>query len=256
MNPYLASGQFAAQDLWGMRPVYGGRTGLTSGGTGEAIYDRNTTSVPYLQNTGTGWKDKQRIGYQTYQRTGQGFDRTGGAGEYKSQLADLAQGFKFDANDPAYKYKTEEAQKSIDKALAARGLYDSRAGVNMLTESGRAITADEYEKQYGRKRSELTDLFNMASKLGETKYQGLLDAVKIGTGAGATAGGLGNQATGNLMSAYGNMGAQGNLEQARNQQFWSGLGAMPMNAMLLYNMFKGTGGSQTSPSAWTYNVSE
>ncbi len=82
----------------------------------------------------------------------------------------------------------------------------------------------------------------MSKGLGETGYQALLDAVKVGTGAAGSAGQLGNQATGQGISAYGQMAQAGAQNDANNASLWSGLGAAPMNAMLLYNMLKGTGG--------------
>jgi hypothetical protein len=58
----------------------------------------------------------------------------------------------------------------------------------------------------------------MASKTGATDYAKLLDMVKIGSGASGSAG------AGSLASGQ----SQANL--------WSGLGAMPLNYMLLNSM--------------------
>jgi hypothetical protein len=246
-----------------------------------------TTTVPTLTGDTSKWNSVTGIGGLTYGQTGPAFDRSGGAGKYMGKLEDLiktapavpgvttqkyidqlsgyGQNFKFNPDDPAYKYKTEESTKSINKALAGRGLFDSRAGVNMLTDADRAIMADEFDKQYGRgyqtvtdlfkmgttqddallNRNQidynrqyggLSDLFKMAGSLGETGYQSLLDAVKVGTGAGATAGSLGTSGAANLTSAYGQMGAAGAQNDANKASLWSGIGAMPMNAMLLYNL--------------------
>lgn len=235
MAPFVGYGNLAAQKLWGYGPVSGqaAKTGGTAGGT---------ASVPYMTSTGNKWSSPTSIGYNTYGQTGTPFDRTGGAGKYMGQLEGLINNFQFDPNDPAYKYKTEESEKSVNRALAARGLFDSRAGVNMLTDADRAITADEYDKQYNRKYGGISDLFKMAGSLGETGYQSLIDAVKIGTGAGATAGQLGNAGASNLISSYGQMAQAGAQNSANNAQMWSGIGAMPMNAMILYNLLKGTGG--------------
>jgi len=282
MTPYTAAGNLAMQKLWGYGPTgqgtapVGGSPGATTGGT---------TSIPYL-TPGSTWKSPSSINYAGYGETGPAFDRTGGAGQYIPKIQDLlssfkmpgtttqkymdqlegyGQNFKFNPDDPAYKYKTEESSKSINKALAGRGLFDSRAGVNMLTDADRAITADEYDKQYGRgyqtvsdlfkfgttqdaanlQRSVgdydrqyggLQDLFKMTGSMGETGYQSLLDAVKVGSGAGATAGSLGNSAAANLTSAYGQMSQAGAMDDANKASLWSGIGAMPMNAMLLYQL--------------------
>ena len=262
MMPYQAAGQMAAQKLWGVSPVAGKATGPgatpTAGAWSRMPYgqigagpatgnmqhqglqqapgaDGMTTTVPYLAGNND-HISSLGIGRKLYGQTGDPYDRTGGAGRYMGDLESLIKDFKFDTNDPAYRYKTEESEKSINKALAARGLYDSRAGVNMLTDSDRAITADEYDKQYNRKYGGLTDLFKMSGSLGETGYQSLLDAVKVGSGAGATAGSLGNSAAANLTSAYGQMSQAGAMDDANKASLWSGIGSMPMNAMLLYQL--------------------
>jgi hypothetical protein len=252
-----------------------------------------TTDVPYLKPNGSKWKDPTKVGNLSYTDTGQSFDRTGGAGQYIPQLQSLinsastpgvntqkyidqlsgfGQNFKFDETDPAYKYKMQESEKGINKALASRGLFDSRAGVNMLTDADRAIRADEYEKQYGRgyqtvsdvlkataaqdeallgrnqidytrQYGGLQDLFKMSSGLGETGYQSLLDSVKVGMGAPQAAGT--NAATGNAVSAYGQMANVGAQDDANRASLWSGIGAAPMNAMLLYNMLNGNKSTST-----------
>lgn len=259
MAPYVGAGNLALQQLWGYTP--GGlpkagtapATGQTGAGSfqswGQGAWQPQpklfgtsptgngyTTKVPVLSQNGTQWNSGTSVGSQRYSATGGGVDRTGGAGRFLAGLENLSTDFKFDPNDPAYKYKTEEATKSIDKALASRGLFDSRAGVNMLADSDRAITADEYDKQYNRKYGSLMDLFKMSSALGETEYQRLLDAVKVGSGAGASAGQLGNSAASNLISSYGSMAQAGAQNSANNASLWSGIGAAPMNAMLLYNL--------------------
>lgn len=237
MAPYIGAGNLAVRDLWGYNPVSSAGTGTTgTGATGMTVGADGTTTVPILTSKKNKWDAPTSLGGQTYAKTGEAFDRTGGAGDYKGRLDDLLTNFKFNTDDPAYKYKKEESTKSIDKALASRGLFDSRAGVNMLTDADRAITAEEYDKQYNRQYGGLTDLFNMSSKLGETGYQSLLDAVKVGSGSGASAGSMGNQATGNTVSAYGQMAQAGSQNDANNASLYSGLGAMPMNAMLLYNL--------------------
>jgi len=228
MAPYVGAGNLALQKLMGYREV--GPKWM------EANKAKGKAAVPYLTAYGDRWDSNTGIGNKYYAQTGKPLDRTGGAGKYMGDLESLVKDFKFDRNDPAYRYKTEESEKSINKALAARGLYDSRPGVNMLTDADRAITADEYDKQYNRKYGGLTDLFKMSGSLGETNYQQLLDMIKVGSGAGATAGSLGTSGAANLNSAYGQMGAAGAQNDANKASLWSGIGAMPMNAMLLYNL--------------------
>lgn len=276
-DPNFTKGNAPGMVTWG---------GNTSG-RGVTSQRGYSSDIPYLESDGSKWKSPTKVGSLSYTDTGQSFDRTGGAGQYIPQLQSLinsastpgvntqkfidqlsgfGQNFKFDETDPSYKYKMQESEKDINRSLASRGLFDSRAGVNMLTDADRAIRADEYEKQYGRgyqtvsdvlkataaqdeallgrnvtdynrQYGGLQDLFKMQSGLGETGYQSLLDSVKVGTGAAAAAGNSG--VTGNAVSAYGQMANVGAQDDANKASLWSGIGAMPMNAMLLYNMLNG-----------------
>jgi hypothetical protein len=188
-------------------------------------------------------------------------DPTGGAGQYQSQLEGLDLNlpefdYSFDPEDPAYKFKLEESQKAIDKAAAARGNYNSRAAINQISESQRAITADEVNSQFNRAKDiygidtsrmiqdyntdygRTMDLYNMASKLGGTDYQSLIDLVKIGQGSAAAAG-SGATATGQgLASTYSNMGnalAANYANMGRTQaDLYSGIGASAINAGTAY----------------------
>lgn len=300
MSPFVGAGMGAMQELYGYSPVQGstgnyGSGGYESGGgSGE-----NAFTVPELY-TGSKWKSPTLIGGTTYAKTGQGFDPTGGSDKYKSQLEALSpqlqyqgynpdqyipqlqqygQNFKFNENDPAYQYQKQVAERDINRQTAARGLYGSRAAINQLDESGRAITASEYDKQYnrgyqnlmdlygmsgqedqrsygkavdqyGRQVSSITDLYNMALQQGNVGYNALLDAVKIGTGAGTASGSLGNQATGQLQSAYNNMsqnafmGAQG---QANAIGGVAGSAMGGLNNYMLYSMLQG----RNQPAAQT-----
>jgi hypothetical protein len=112
--------------------------------------------------------------------------------------------------------------------------------------------ASEYEKQYARGYTNLMDMFNLSNTLGQQKYNSLLDAVKIGTGAGASAGNQGNAAVGNVNSAYGMMAGTALTSGQNEANLYSGLGAMPLNYMILQNIL---GGNKTSTAGPTvYNV--
>lgn len=286
MSPFVGAGMGALQELYGYSQVPGGYTG----GAGE-----NAFTVPTLNATGNRWDSPTTIGGVSYAKTGAGMDPTGGAGKYMGQLEGLSsnlnyksydpgqyikqlegygQNFQFNENDPAYQYQKEIAARDINRQAAARGLYGSRAALNQLDESGRAITASEYDKQYGRgrqnimdlygmagteeqrgygqavdlynrQRGNIVDLYGMAGQLGGTRYNALLDAVKIGTGAGATAGGLGNQGVGLTNSAY-NQQAQNAFANAQGQaNMYGGLAGTAMgglNNYMLYNILMGKQG--------------
>jgi hypothetical protein len=175
-----------------------------------------------------------------------GSDPTAGAREYQAKienmpelsLPDLNLGsfdFAFDPNDPTYKYRQQEMEKTINQAAAARGNYNSRPVINALAEGNTALTADESEKQFGRALDtyntniqtalsnygadyqkstdqyntgygKLTDLYNISSNIGSTDYNKIIDAIKIGQGSASSAG-QGALATGQgLANTYGQLG--------------------------------------------------
>ena len=88
---------------------------------------------------------------------------------------------------------------------------------------------------YNRQRQGIMDAYNMALQTGQLDYQKALDLVKIGQGAAGQAGQAG-VGTGQGI-------AQTHLARGANQQdFWSGLGALPTNYLMLSQMFGGGGG--------------
>lgn len=228
MSPFIGAGMMALQELYGYSP--GGTAGATGQGGVAGV------NVPTMVSTGDRWDSPTTIGGNTYSKTGAGVDPTGGAGAYRDLLKGYGTSFRFDPNNPAYQQQLAETTRLNDQALAARGMYNSRAGLNLQDQSARNLVASEYDKQYTRGYSNLVDLFNMSSQLGGTKYNSLLDAVKIGTGAGTTAGGLGNQAAGNLISSYGTMANAGAQSDAYKQDMFGALGAAPMNYLILKNL--------------------
>jgi hypothetical protein len=170
--------------------------------------------------------DKMQKYYQPFYDLGvnnipawQAADPTGGQKKFADELAELGKNFKFDPTDPAYVYKMDEMTKAANQNLAARGMYNSSAGLNLLDRGGRGIMAEEYDKQYQNKYGALSDQWRMAGQTGGTEYNKLLDALKIGSGASGSAGAgalAGGQSTANL---------------------WSGLGSMPLNYFTLSSIF-------------------
>lgn len=200
--------------------------------------------------------------------------------------------YTFDPNDPAYQFKLSESQKAIDAAAAARGNYNSRAAINQISDAQRAITADEVLAQFNRAKDiyglnaqtalsnygadysrimdlyntdysramdlynigygKNTDLFNMATGLGGTEYQKLIDLVKIGQGSASSAGNT-SLATGQgIASSYGQLSqAQQAAQYAKGQaksDFWSGLAPAAMNA---YQMYLLNSGGSYNPSSYS-----
>lgn len=237
MAPYTAAGYAGLQDLFGI---------TMGGGGGYAAPGGDGYSVPVLTSKKNKWDAPTKIGEAEFTRTGTGIDPTGGAGEFMDQLKSYGTNFQFDPSNPAYTQKLKLAQEANDKALASRGMYNSRAGLNLQDETARNVQSEEFEKQYQRGYSNLMDMFNMSRTLGATNYSKALDAVKIGQGSASTAGALGNQAVGNLNSAYGGMANVAGQNADNQANMYSALGAMPMNYMVLQNLLGG-GGNQGTP---------
>lgn len=181
----------------------------------------------------------------------EGVDPTGGAGYYAGQLEALGTDFQYDPNNPAYQFQKAEIEKSINQSLASRGLYNSRMGVNALSEANARLVAQETEKQYARKYGRLTDLFDMSRMLGGSQYGKQLDLTNIGMGAAAGTG-MASTATGQGISqAYGTLGkglAGTALATGQAQSnLYSGLGNVPLNYLMMQQLM---GGGQTAPVQW------
>jgi hypothetical protein len=286
MSPFVGSAMGALYDLYGYSQIPAGSAAApgTSGGNAFTVPTLNLTGskwdspttvggVTYAKTGNafdpTGGSGKYMQGLEGYAQNFKGYD----PGQYIGKLEGYNQNFKFNENDPAYQYQKQIAERDINRQSAARGLYGSRATINALDEAGRALTASEYDKQYnrgyqnlqdlygmantqdeqlyGRGYTNLVDLYNMASKQGQTGYNALLDAVKIGTGSGASAGGLGNQAVSNINSSYANMANSAQMN-AMNQQNTiggvAGSAAGGLNNYMLYNLLMGNKAGATTPN--------
>jgi len=171
----------------------------------------------------------------------QAMDITRGGRHYQTLLDELSQNFQFDPENPLYKQKQGEMTENINASLAARGMYNSRPGLNLLEEAGTGLMNTESERQYQQKYGSLMDLYNMSNQLSGTEWGRLTDMAKIGTGAAGQSGQAAMQAGQGLSSIYGQQGA--NLANIYGQQgrdtadFWSSMGTMPLNYMLLNKMF-------------------
>jgi len=159
------------------------------------------------------------------------------AGGYARGLEDYGANFQFDPTEPIYQQRLEQSQEGIDKILASRGLFNSRPGMNMIQDSFENIQATEFDKQYRRGYSNLTDLFGMSTQLGGIEYSKLLDLAKIGQGAAGSAGQFGVQTGQGIANSYSDIGLTEIMKGNAQADFASGLGAMPLNYMVLSNMF-------------------
>lgn len=184
-------------------------------------------------------------------------------------LESLKLDFEFNPEDPVYKYKQAELEKSVNRQLAARGLYDSRPGLDVQAKAGMELISSEVDKQYGRSvdeydrtRSNMLDTYNIENQQQQLKYGRAIDLVKGGMGASGQMGAAALQAGGAVASAYGQQGAnlgaialqQGNAEA----QFYGGLAAMPSAQMSNYysgtraGLWGGNYGSQSNSGSNSY----
>jgi hypothetical protein len=167
--------------------------------------------------------------------------------------------FKLDVDDEVYKHRQKSGEDAINRALAARGLYDSRAGVNALSEFNLDLMGKEVNDQFARYTtghnadySKVIDTFNLGrthdlDKMGlnEGLYQKILDKIKIGMGGAQATGNSAlttaantGQVTNSLMNTYGNYGnnmADLAINSGNNEaSYWAGLGSMPSNMLAQY----------------------
>ena len=267
--PYMQAGTNALYDIQGYQPQTTTEKQQIEG-TGRYVTDMVPVGGGFVR-TGMGdstndtWTEPVNTEVQrwvpaeyrdvtktTYTPTGTPMDPTGGADKYKAQLENFNP--TFDENDPTYKWQQEQLEKAVNRALSARGLYDSRAGVNALSDSNRALIATEADKQYNRQYGNLTDLYNMSMNSGKTKYGAAYDIARLGAGAaagGATSALASGQGISSSYNALGNAIASGqNANSAITQSYLNGIQSTPFNALASYNMgSKLWGGMGTGASA-------
>jgi hypothetical protein len=134
---------------------------------------------------------------------------------------------------PAAQYELQQGTRSLNRQLAARGLLGSGNAAQRLSELSSGVAAKDYNDQYSR----------------------LLDQVKIGTGASASAGASSNT----LSSAVGqnatNQTAANTASGNARAALYSGMGGASssaagtaLNAYKLYQN-SGNGGAAAAPAA-------
>lgn len=109
-------------------------------------------------------------------------EQLAGGGELLPTVPTLAQdiNMQWDPDDPVYKYKQEQLAEQVNKQLASRGLYDSRAGLDVLSDATMNLASSEIDKQYSRavgERDYLTqtaaDQYSLGAQRGQTLYDRL-----------------------------------------------------------------------------------
>jgi len=171
---------------------------------------------------------------------------------------------EFDPNDPIYKWRLQKGEEAVNRAYAARGMYDSRPAVNSLMDVTMGLSAAESDKQYARglddygmaldEYNRLSGLYGSYNALDAAQYNRLLDRTQIGAGAASASGSAALQTGGNLANIYSNLGSNlssNYLQQGANEaQFWSQMGAMPATAVNAYKSQSPTAGSSGSSTPY------
>jgi hypothetical protein len=144
----------------------------------QGLYDFNLTQAPdasYTVNPITG----ELVYGQNASISG---EQLSAGGELAPAIPDLPGDldFKFNPDDEIYRYKQEQLNEQVNRQLAARGLYDSRAGLDVLADSNMALSASEIDKQYARAIQErdfatqtAIDKYKMGANRGQTLYDRL-----------------------------------------------------------------------------------
>ncbi len=110
------------------------------------------------------------------------------------------------ANNPYYQFRQKEGQEQIEKNLAARGLQNSRAGLNMLADQEQSLTAEMVNDRYSKLGAEY-DTLQQQSAVQENRLANLSN-IGIGAAANQTA------ASGNYSALAGAAATQAGQNQA------------------------------------------
>ena len=148
--------------------------------------------------------------------------------------------FEMDTGSDSYRWKQEQGEEAINRALAARGLYGSRAGLDTLSDFNRSLAADEYTDQYNRALQGYNLDYGKAMDLYNAKYGQISDLLNVGLGGQASVNAARQNMAQGIQNAYMQRAdAQAQAALAANQGFQNlfgnalqaGLGAGAMYAM-------------------------
>jgi hypothetical protein len=109
---------------------------------------------------------------------------------------------------PAAQYELTQGTKSLNRQLAARGLLGSGNAAERLSELSSGVAAKDYQDQYAR----------------------LLDQVKIGTGASASAGAASNTMSQNIGNASAMQQQNNTMGAQARASLYSGMGGASAQA--------------------------
>lgn len=180
---------------------YGGGPGSDSGNMygipgsltptqGQNLYNLMTTPNPNISqviNPGPGVDASQMFNYSPLMT-----ERYVGGQAATATPEQLAQGgvlsptvptlpgqvdFNFNESDPVYQWKLQQQQEAVNRGLASRGLYNSRPGMDILSDNQMNLISSEADKQFARQQTERNysaqaakDTYGMQSSRGDTLY--------------------------------------------------------------------------------------
>jgi hypothetical protein len=148
-----------------------------------------------------------------------GYGKEGGyGGDLLAQMQQLGEGglnLDYEA-DPAYKWRQQQQEEAMNRQLAGRGMWDSRAGLDMLADANMNLSGQEADKQYARAVDEYNRSYGDLSSRYNLGYQDLLNRFNVG-----------NMTSGNLAGMYSGLG-----NNVGNQILSSGLNAANNSANL------------------------
>ena len=157
-----------------------------------------------------------------------------------------------DEASPYYTWQQEQGEKALNRAMFARGKYDSSTAINALSDFNRALGAEETERQYGRRQDaygrRVEDYMRNYGRimdeygLKNQGYNRLMDLLRIGqsaTGQQQLSAGTASGQIGSTYAAMGRAGAGGKLGEGEAWgQFWGGMGGVPQNALSQYYLMQ------------------
>lgn len=160
--------------------------------------------------------------------------------------------FDFNPEDKMYKIRQEEGERAINRSLAARGMYDSRPGINALSDFNRKLIAEETQNQYNRavdeynrKYQTASDIFNAENALAKQNLGKWSDVANMGAGAAQNITNALTQTGGNISDLYGKQGTASALAALAQGKSRAGLSqdlaSLPFNMLSDYQILKGLG---------------
>jgi hypothetical protein len=153
--------------------------------------------------------------------------------------------------DPGYAFRLAEGEKAINRAGAARGLWDSGGTLKALTRYGQGLASDEFSNAYNRYNQDTTNQFNRLASLagvGQTAAQQVGQAGQnFATQAGANTM-AGARGAGDAMTQAANARASGYIGGANAITGGVGQGMNFYNQSRLLDLLANRGGISGVPT--------